>query len=82
MTLKTFVLTDRSIKPLNYNLSIYNLQYGGDWKYDGLVKIASKVQKETDEIVINVKDVKIVKAEVHGSSDCKTWMPNLDGPCY
>ena len=43
-----------------------NLELGGSWGYDGLVKIDSKVSKETDEIVINVKELKIVGAEVLG----------------
>lgn len=56
------------IKPLNYNLSLYNLKFGGDWQYDGTVKIDSKVAKETNEIVLNVKDVKISSAAVAGTS--------------
>lgn len=46
-----------------------NLELGGSWGYDGLVKIDSKVSKETDEIVINVKELKIVGAEVLGKGD-------------
>lgn len=51
-----------SIKPLNYDLSLSNLQFSGDWKYDGLVKVAAKVQQGTDEVVVNVKDIKITGA--------------------
>lgn len=56
------------IKPLNYNLSIFNLQFSGDWQYDGVVKIASQVQKETDEVVVNVKDIKITGASFEDNS--------------
>lgn len=56
------------IKPLNYNLSLSNLQFSGNWQYDGVVNISSKVQQDTDEIVLNVKDVKITDASVYNVS--------------
>ncbi|KAK5071180.1 hypothetical protein LTR64_007684 [Lithohypha guttulata] len=57
------------IKPLNYNLSLSNLQFSGDWRYDGIVQITSKVQKETDEITLNVKDIQISSASVDNGED-------------
>lgn len=56
------------IKPLNYSLSLCNLKFGGDWGYDGTVKIESKVAKETDEIVLNVKEINIGDVSISGSS--------------
>ncbi|OAL25485.1 hypothetical protein AYO22_04804 [Fonsecaea multimorphosa] len=53
-----------TIKPLNYDLSLYNLEFGGNWSYDGTVKVDSKVKQETQELVINVKELEIKKAEV------------------
>ena len=54
------------IKPTNYNLSLFNLEFHPIWTYDGLVKIASKVKTGTDEVVLNAKNLKITGAEVHG----------------
>ncbi|ETN42976.1 uncharacterized protein HMPREF1541_02134 [Cyphellophora europaea CBS 101466] len=59
------VLPD-TIKPTNYNLSLTNLEFGGNWGYDGLVKIDSKVNSSTDEVVVNVKEIEITGAEVFG----------------
>ncbi|KIX08936.1 uncharacterized protein Z518_00014 [Rhinocladiella mackenziei CBS 650.93] len=53
-----------TIKPLNYGLSLFNLEFGGCWSYDGLVKIESKVKDETNELVINAKELDIKGAEV------------------
>ena len=55
-----------TIKPLNYDLSLFNLEFGGDWSYDGLVKIDSKVKQSTKELVINTKELEITGAEVLG----------------
>jgi Peptidase M1 N-terminal domain len=52
------------IKPLNYNLSLFNLEFGGNWGYDGLVKIDSKVTKATQEVVLNTKELKITSADI------------------
>jgi hypothetical protein len=57
-----------SIKPVNYDLSLSNLEFGGKWSYDGLVKIESKVKSKTDEVVLNVKEIEVVGAEVYGSA--------------
>ena len=58
------VLPDH-IKPTNYNLSLFNLEFNPTWTYDGLVKIDSKVKTATDEIVLNAKKLEITGAEVH-----------------
>lgn len=55
-----------TIKPVNYNLSLSNLEFGGNWSYDGLVKITSKVKQATKEVVVNVKELEIKGAEVLG----------------
>jgi len=54
------------IKPVNYELSLFNLEFGGKWSYDGLVKIASKVKQATNELVINTNELDIKGAEVLG----------------
>lgn len=68
----TELTRDCSIKPVNYDLSLSNLEFGGKWSYDGLVKIASQVKTATDEVVVNVKDLEITSADVYGKDGgCK-----------
>jgi aminopeptidase N len=55
-----------TIKPINYDLSLFNLEFGGDWKYDGIVKIQSQVKSETKELVLNTKEIEITGADVLG----------------
>ena len=57
---------DSRIKPINYNLSLFDLEFGGKWGYRGLVKIDTKVTEQTEEIVINTKELEIQSAEVFG----------------
>jgi aminopeptidase N len=52
-----------TIKPLNYDLSLYNLEFGGSWGYDGLVKIQAQVSP-TKEVVLNTKELRIISAHV------------------
>ena len=59
------------IKPLNYNLSLFDLEFSGKWSYSGLIKIESKITEQTEEIVINTKELEIQSAEVFGEdSNC------------
>lgn len=53
-----------SIKPSNYNLSLSNLEFGGDWAYDGFLKIDSRVKSSTDQVVLNTKHLEIKEVEV------------------
>jgi aminopeptidase N len=53
-----------AIKPTNYDLSLYNLNFGGTWGYDGTVKITSKVHKDTQELVLNTKELEITGVDV------------------
>jgi aminopeptidase N len=62
-----------SIKPLNYDLSLFNLEFGGGWTYDGLVKINSKVKSDTQELVINTKELEITKVNVLGKDGSCKW---------
>ena len=63
------------IKPLNYNLSLFDLEFGGKWGYSGLVKIDSKITEQTEEIVINTKELDIQSAEVFGEDGSCTLRP-------
>jgi hypothetical protein len=59
------------IKPTNYNLSLFNLEFGGKWGYTGLVKIDARVSEAAEEIVINTKELEIQSAEVlSGDGNC------------
>jgi aminopeptidase N len=53
-----------AIKPSNYNLSLSNLEFGGNWTYDGLVKIQAKVNSSTSQIVLNTKFIDIKHVDV------------------
>jgi aminopeptidase N len=55
-----------NIKPINYDLSLFNLEFGGSWGYDGLVKIEAHVSP-TKEVVINTKELKVTGATVVNS---------------
>ncbi|KAF2219338.1 peptidase family M1-domain-containing protein [Elsinoe ampelina] len=53
-----------TIKPSNYNLSLYDLELGGAWSYQGTVKIDAEIKAETKEIVLNANKLNIHGAEV------------------
>jgi aminopeptidase N len=66
---------DSRIKPINYNLSLFDLQFGGKWGYTGLVRIDSKITELTEEIVINTKELEIHSAEVFGGDGKCMYKP-------
>lgn len=51
-------------KPVHYNLSLYDLNFGGSWGYKGIVKIDTKITRPTTEIELNVKAIDIQSAEI------------------
>lgn len=53
-----------NIKPVNYDISIYDLELGGGFTYQGTVSILSKITKDSKEIVLNSHQLKIHGAEV------------------
>ena len=54
----------RSVKPVHYDISLWDLEFGGDWKYKGLVKIDTRIVKATKEIVLNAKELEIQGAKL------------------
>ncbi|KAI5299773.1 hypothetical protein KEM55_001781, partial [Ascosphaera atra] len=52
------------IKPAHYNLSLYDLKFAGSWSYNGTVKVDCKVVEETDEIVLNTKEIEVHSAQI------------------
>ncbi|GCB19566.1 alanine/arginine aminopeptidase [Aspergillus awamori] len=59
------------VKPVHYNVSLFDLQFGGSWGYKGTVKIDSKVNRPTKEIVLNSKEIEVQDAEVFGNDGTK-----------
>lgn len=57
-------MPSHSVKPSNYNLSIFDLELGGSWSYQGNVDIDVEVKKETKEITLNTHKLKIHSAEI------------------
>ena len=53
-----------SVKPVHYDISLWNLEFGGDWKYKGLVKIDTRIIQATKEIVLNAKELDIQEAQL------------------
>ncbi|RKF60679.1 Alanine/arginine aminopeptidase [Erysiphe neolycopersici] len=62
--------TDRDIlpnhvKPINYNLSLYDLELQGNFKYQGTVRILSTFVKSFKEITLNAHEIQLHSAEIH-----------------
>lgn len=53
-----------SVKPVNYAVSLYDLEFLGDWGYQGTVKIDLDIKKAGKEIVLNAKELVIHAAEL------------------
>jgi aminopeptidase N len=53
-----------TVKAINYDLSIYNIELGGEFSYQGTVTTLSKITKAAKEIVLNSHQLKIHSAEV------------------
>ncbi|KAJ6004839.1 Alanine/arginine aminopeptidase [Penicillium herquei] len=53
-------------KPINYHVSLFDLQLGGSWGYKGLLKIDTKITRATKEIVLNAKEIEVQDAVVFG----------------
>ncbi|KAF4313531.1 Peptidase M1 alanine aminopeptidase/leukotriene A4 hydrolase [Botryosphaeria dothidea] len=53
-----------TVKPTNYAISLYDLEFGGAFAYHGTVTISSEIRKPTKEIVLNSHQLKIHEASV------------------
>lgn len=53
-----------SVKPINYDISLYDLEYEGEFTYKGSVKIELEVKGPTKDIVVNAHQLKIQDAGV------------------
>ncbi|GME27862.1 glutamyl aminopeptidase [Neofusicoccum parvum] len=57
------VLPD-TVKPSNYAISLYDLEFGGSFGYQGTVIISAEIRKPTKQIVLNTHQLKIHEASV------------------
>lgn len=53
-----------SAKPINYHVSLFDLQFSGSWGYKGVVKVDVKITRATKEVVLNSKEIDVQSAEV------------------
>ncbi|KAL4886368.1 peptidase family M1-domain-containing protein [Aspergillus karnatakaensis] len=60
------------VKPIHYGISLYDLQLSDSWGYKGIVKINSKVNGPTKEVVLNSKEIEVQHAEILGA-DGAEW---------
>ena len=61
-------MVSASIKPINYEISLYDLELGGEYTFQGTVKIDVDIKKATNEIIINAHQLKLHRAEISGQS--------------
>ena len=62
-TLDRDILPD-NVKPVNYDISLHDLELGGAFSYHGTVSILSKILKSSKEITLNAHQLKIHSAEI------------------
>ncbi|KAK8212744.1 peptidase family M1-domain-containing protein [Phyllosticta capitalensis] len=53
-----------TVKPINYDISLYDLEHGGAWSYQGKVVITADIRQATKEIVLNACQLKIHEVTV------------------
>ncbi|KAJ5665585.1 uncharacterized protein N7477_008033 [Penicillium maclennaniae] len=63
-------------KPINYHVSLFDLQLGGSWEYNGVVKIKLKLNRPTKELVLNSKEINVKTAEVLGKDGNRLFVTN------
>ncbi|CCU82439.1 alanine/arginine aminopeptidase/aminopeptidase [Blumeria hordei DH14] len=51
-------------KPLQYDISLFNLEFGGDFNYEGTVRIVCRVEKKTRELTLNAYQLTLYSAEI------------------
>ncbi|KIX95501.1 uncharacterized protein Z520_08621 [Fonsecaea multimorphosa CBS 102226] len=61
---KPLNLLSNCVKPLHYNLRIFNIEFGGEWAYEGRVIIDAEAIAPEDRLVINAYQIEILRSEV------------------
>lgn len=72
------VLPD-TVKPSHYDISIYDIELGGAYSYQGTVSISAKILKPTKSITLNSHLLKVHSVEVivnHNKTE--STVPNID----
>ena len=49
---------------MNYDISLYDLELGGEFSFQGTVKIEAEIKAPTTKITLNSIDIKVYSAEV------------------
>lgn len=62
-TVERDILPD-TIKPSNYALSLYDMELGGKFSYQGTVSVTVKIIRSTKEITLNAVQLQLHSAEV------------------
>ena len=57
------MVTER-VMPVNYDITLYDLELGGAFTFQGTVKIEINVKKEIKEITLNAHQLKVKVAEI------------------
>jgi aminopeptidase N len=52
------------VKPISYGLSLFDIEFLGDWSYQGTVKIDLEIKSPAKEIVLNAHQLSIHSAEL------------------
>lgn len=60
------MLKTHSIKPINYDLSLYDLELGGAFTFQGTVKIQIDIKSSIKRIILNAYQLKVNSADVKG----------------
>jgi aminopeptidase N len=53
-----------NVKPINYAISLYDIELGGAYTYQGAVEVTAKILKSSSEITLNSHELKIHSVEV------------------
>lgn len=61
-----------SVKPTHYKLSLSGLKFSGSWSYNGIVEIDTKITGQTDEVVLNAKEIDIQDADISTGDGMRT----------
>lgn len=56
-----------NVVPYHYDLSIYNIELGGDWGYEGKVVISARILESCHEIILNAHELNITHAIIDGT---------------
>ncbi len=54
-------------KPINYDLSLYDLELGGAFTFQGNLKITLKITEPIKEILLNAHQLKVNSASISGN---------------